>query len=158
MGWVDMSGKRPIPRNTTSSAALLGTLYLVLTETIMQSLTFDSAFFPPAGDFILTCRDSVGPSQYFIKKLSPKFVGWEGSFPPCLAPEPEWICGDADGDRTVDIADAVFLVLYIFSGGIAPQTLEQGDADCSDDIDIADAAYLVNYIFTAGPRPCAFCK
>jgi hypothetical protein len=62
--------------------------------------------------------------------------------------------GDADGDGSVTIADAVFLVNYIFIGGPAPEPISQGDADCSDDINIADAVVLINYIFSSGPAPC----
>jgi hypothetical protein len=69
-------------------------------------------------------------------------------------------CGDANGDGTIDIADAVFLVPYIFSGGpapgdcIYPQGL--GDANGDGEIDISDAVYLISYIFSGGPAPhCA---
>ncbi len=32
-----------------------------------------------------------------------------------------FICGDANADLSVNIGDAVFLILYVFSGGPAPQ-------------------------------------
>jgi hypothetical protein len=69
----------------------------------------------------------------------------------------EVICGDADGSNDVDIADAVYLVCYIFSGCAAPQ-LRGADADCDGDISIADAVYLIEYIFSHGAAPCAACK
>lgn len=64
-----------------------------------------------------------------------------------------YIIGDADGSGSVDIADAVFLVAYIFSGGSAPQPLVAGDADGSGSLDIADAVYLIGYIFSGGSAP-----
>jgi hypothetical protein len=67
-------------------------------------------------------------------------------------------CGDADGEGTVDIADVVYLIAYIFSSGPAPMPLTAGDADCDGGITIADAVYLVAYIFSGGPAPCAGCK
>jgi hypothetical protein len=70
----------------------------------------------------------------------------------------EFVCGDADGGGDIDIADAVYLVNYIFSGGTAPGPLASGDADCDDGITIADVVYLVSYIFSGGPAPCATCK
>ncbi len=70
---------------------------------------------------------------------------------------PPYICGDADGSLAVSIADAVYLINYIFSGGPAPSPIAAGDADCSGGISIADAVYLINYIFTGGPVPCAGC-
>ncbi|MCX6832929.1 MAG: right-handed parallel beta-helix repeat-containing protein [candidate division Zixibacteria bacterium] len=62
--------------------------------------------------------------------------------------------GDVDGDSTVNIADVVFLIDYIFMGGAAPLPLSVGDVDCSGSINIADVVYLIAYIFSGGPAPC----
>ncbi len=69
-----------------------------------------------------------------------------------------YLCGNADGDELISIADAIYLIEYIFAGGPAPQPLAQGDADCSGSINIADVVWLINYIFRSGPAPCAGCK
>lgn len=66
-----------------------------------------------------------------------------------------FIPGDADGDGTITIADAAYVVNYIFSGGAEPNPIQSGDADCSSDIDVADAVRLVNYVFGQGPAPCS---
>jgi hypothetical protein len=71
---------------------------------------------------------------------------------------PDFMCGDADGDGSVTIADVVFLIDYIFRGGAAPQPVAAGDADCSGSINIADCVYMINYIFSHGPQPCEVCK
>ncbi len=68
-----------------------------------------------------------------------------------------YVCGDADGNESVTISDAVFLITHIFSGGPAPVPQEGGDADCSGMITISDAVYLITYIFAGGPAPCASC-
>ena len=83
--------------------------------------------------------------------------GFTGTFADTLYLTTSYLCGSADGQMPIDIADAVYLVNYIFAGGAAPLPLASGDADCSGDIDIADAAYLVSYIFSGGPAPCAAC-
>jgi PKD repeat protein len=70
----------------------------------------------------------------------------------------EFICGDANGDATVDISDVVSLIAYIFSGGPAPSPLLAGDANCDGGVDISDAVYLISYIFSGGPAPCTECK
>ena len=70
----------------------------------------------------------------------------------------DYVCGDADGEGTINIADAVFLINYIFVGGPAPQPLAAGDVDCGGTINIADVVYLINYIFSHGAQPCAGCK
>jgi hypothetical protein len=64
------------------------------------------------------------------------------------------IRGDADGSGAIDIADAVFLVRYIFSGGPAPNPLYAGDPNCDGSVDISDAVFLIVYIFSGGPAPC----
>jgi hypothetical protein len=69
-------------------------------------------------------------------------------------PEPEYVCGDADGSLDVDIDDAVYLISYIFAAGPAPDPLESGDADCSGEADIDDVVYLIAYIFSGGNSPC----
>jgi len=68
-----------------------------------------------------------------------------------------YVCGDADGNGSVTISDAVHLITHIFSGGPAPIPQEGGDADCSGMITISDAVYLITYIFAGGPAPCASC-
>ncbi len=67
-------------------------------------------------------------------------------------------CGDMNNSGSVDIADAVYLINYIFAGGPAPQDLAGGDMSCSGQTDVADAVYLVNFIFAGGPSPCAACQ
>jgi len=72
--------------------------------------------------------------------------------------EADFVCGDANGDATVDISDVVYLIAYIFSGGSAPSPLLSGDANCDSTVDISDVVYLIAYIFSGGAKPCAVCK
>ena len=67
-------------------------------------------------------------------------------------------CGDLDASGQIDITDAVWLVNYIFAGGLPPKDSKGGDMDCSNQTDITDAVYLINYIFAGGPPPCAACR
>jgi len=65
-----------------------------------------------------------------------------------------YACGDADfsGDMP-DIADLVYLVAYMFSGGPAPPHLQIVDmnGDGNPIPDIADLVYMVNFMFSFGP-------
>ena len=65
-----------------------------------------------------------------------------------------YICGDADGNQLVNIADVVYLINYVFGGGPPPDPLLAGDVDCNALVNIADVVYLINYIFGGGPDPC----
>jgi hypothetical protein len=68
-------------------------------------------------------------------------------------PGPQYICGDASGDGTVNISDAVYLIAYIFSGGNPPDPLLSGDANGNGTVNISDAVYLIAYIFSGGTPP-----
>ncbi len=64
-----------------------------------------------------------------------------------------FICGDANSDGSVNVADAVFLVNFIFKEGDAPDPIEAGDANGDGQTNVGDAVYLINYVFKGGPPP-----
>ena len=63
------------------------------------------------------------------------------------------VCGDSNGDQTVNIGDAVYMVNYIFKSGPAPEPLEAGDVNSDGARNVGDAVYIINYIFKSGPAP-----
>jgi hypothetical protein len=65
------------------------------------------------------------------------------------------VCGDANGDGEINIADAVFIINYIFKGGPAPDPVDSGDANDDGAINVGDAVFLITYIFKGGPAPCS---
>ena len=67
-----------------------------------------------------------------------------------------YLNGDASRDGQVDLADAVYLINYVFKGGPAPEPVHAGDADCDLAVNLADAVYIINYVFKGGPVPCYF--
>jgi hypothetical protein len=73
-----------------------------------------------------------------------------------LSLTPDYLPGDLDGSGAIDISDVVYLIAYIFSGGLPPTPLARGDANCSGGVDISDAVFLISYIFSGGttPHPC----
>ncbi len=64
--------------------------------------------------------------------------------------------GDANGDLMVNVADAVYLVNYVFKSGPAPYRLPEGDANCDGSTNVGDVILIVNYVFKAGPPPCEY--
>ncbi len=68
-----------------------------------------------------------------------------------------YLAGDANGDQMVNVADAVYLLNYLYKNGIAPDPMAAGDpnADCA--VDVADAIYLLNYLYKNGPAPQSGC-
>jgi|GEM_PF-3318872 len=64
--------------------------------------------------------------------------------------------GDVNRNGTgPDIADLVYLVSFMFSGGPAPPCLEEADINGDGSLlpDITDLVYLVSYMFSGGPPP-----
>jgi hypothetical protein len=64
-----------------------------------------------------------------------------------------FVAGDCNNDETVNIADVVCLINYLFIEGPPPVALPSGDPNCDGGINIADVVYLVNYLFIQGPTP-----
>lgn len=68
--------------------------------------------------------------------------------------DPYYVCGDANGDLTVNVSDAVGIINYIFVGGISPEPFKAGDANCDEVINVSDAVSIINYVFVSGNEPC----
>jgi agmatine/peptidylarginine deiminase len=64
-----------------------------------------------------------------------------------------YICGDANGDGEINVADAVFVINYVFKGGPAPIPDIAGDANGDGETNLADAVYVISYVFKGGPPP-----
>jgi hypothetical protein len=63
--------------------------------------------------------------------------------------------GDFNWDNTINIADVVDMIDYIFHEGPGPQPEHAvGDCNCNGFINIEDVVYLINYIFKYGDAPC----
>lgn len=63
-------------------------------------------------------------------------------------------CGDMDASDRTDIGDVVYMINYIFAGGLVPIDLHCGDVNGDGKTNIGDAVYLINFMFAGGPEPC----
>jgi hypothetical protein len=61
--------------------------------------------------------------------------------------------GDANGDSLLSVSDVVYLINYLYLGGIAPDPYAAGDVNNDATIDTGDVVYLINYLFRGGPPP-----
>jgi hypothetical protein len=66
-----------------------------------------------------------------------------------------FIRGDANGDGTVNIADASFALNFLFLGGPDLPCAAAGDANGDGTVNIADASFALNFLFLGGPDPRA---
>ena len=65
----------------------------------------------------------------------------------------DYICGDLDDDKLVNILDIVYLINYKYKSGPAPDPLESADVNNDILVNILDIVYLINYKYKAGPEP-----
>jgi hypothetical protein len=73
---------------------------------------------------------------------------------PYVWPDYCYFCGDANGDTTVNLGDAVFLINCVFrEGSPAPDPLPAGDTNNDCAVNLGDAVVLVNYVFNNGDPP-----
>ena len=68
--------------------------------------------------------------------------------------------GDCNSDALGNIADAIFLLGYLFSLGTAPSCASACDANDDGTLNIADAIFLLSWLFSMGtppPAPLSVC-
>lgn len=111
--------------------------------------------------------ENIGNAFYDAKSYCHQSYGWDHYYEyqnlfdynlygdPALVREgiPEPICGDANGDSSVNILDVTCLINYLYKSGPPPDSQRAGDADGSGDINLLDITYLINYIYKNGPGP-----
>lgn len=68
------------------------------------------------------------------------------------------ITGDVNTNGSITSADIIYMVVFVFKGGPAPQPCPAaGDVNCSGSDTSADIIFLVNHVFKGGPLPCDAC-
>ena len=60
---------------------------------------------------------------------------------------PSFVRGESNGDGSLDIADAISILTYLFALGEAPSCLETADANDDGAIDVADAIKVLGHLF-----------
>jgi hypothetical protein len=133
--------ENPMP---VQSGGLIATIWVqVPIGTSAQVVAFNSAFIAPAGEFIL-CPAGGGS---IVPAFEHAYTGAD------LVIGNPFVCGDADGNLSFGISDALRLTSYLFADGLAPSPLAAGDADNSGRVNVSDLAYMFQCIFSGG-QPC----
>ncbi|MGA1779485.1 MAG: dockerin type I repeat-containing protein [Planctomycetota bacterium] len=60
---------------------------------------------------------------------------------------PSFRRGDSNFDGTVNLADAIYLLTYLFSGGPSPQCFDVADVNDDGGLDVSDGVALLGYLF-----------
>jgi len=69
-------------------------------------------------------------------------------FPRAMLESMEYVWGDANNSRFVDLDDIIFLIDYIFGEGIPPEVWNAADPSGDGIVDIDDVVDLIEWIFT----------
>jgi hypothetical protein len=72
-----------------------------------------------------------------------------------VTPTAGFIRCDPNDDGLIDIADPIWILNELFTGGPATPCREAADCNADGAIDLADAAYGITYQFLGGPPPPA---
>ncbi|MDE0958119.1 MAG: PKD domain-containing protein [Planctomycetota bacterium] len=66
------------------------------------------------------------------------------------APQFLFVRGDVNYNQSVNIADAIFLLDYLFTNGEASVCPDAADSNDDGQLNIGDAIYLLNFLFSSG--------
>jgi len=64
-----------------------------------------------------------------------------------------FLCGDVNGDLTVNILDITYLIAYLYKNGPEPDPIEVANVNSDSSINILDITYLIAYLYKGGPIP-----
>lgn len=118
--------------------------YMDVTASGPGSVRFDTIFLPPANWLAAHGESAIAlPLQYLFDGQAVEFV---------------YLPGDVNSTGTINTADIIFLVNFIFKSGPEPFPLTLGDVNASCAINSADIIFLVNFVFKSGPAPLVGCE
>ena len=84
--------------------------------------------------------------------LVARYISVLGGAPPV---GPTFKRGDCNADGSFNIADAIFMLAALFSGGPAGTCQDACDGNDDGSLNIADAIYVLAALFSGGPSPSA---
>ncbi len=116
------------------------------------------ATWPGQGNLLADPRFTAGEAADF--SLRPESVcigtahdGADMGAVPYEGPSPEFLRGDSNADATLGLADAVYILGYLFRRDVDPICLDALDVNDSGRITLADAVHLLGYVFRSGTPP-----
>jgi hypothetical protein len=74
--------------------------------------------------------------------------------------EKNFLRGDSNGDRRIDISDAIFVLNFLFRGLAEPPCFDAANTNADRGLDLGDAIFMLSFVFRGGrppPRPFPDC-
>jgi hypothetical protein len=162
LNWSDISDsviERNSIRNTGGSGIYLyGTNRVLVKDNFIYCYAMDPVspgieddiYFNDANGTILEGNRTLSCGEAICNTNGTCELGENGANCPEDCREP-FFRGDANVDTFTDIADAVFILGYLFAGRDMPACRDAADANDDGRVDIADGLYLFQYLFASGP-------
>ncbi len=97
---------------------------------------------------VVPAGDRAGPVDVVIRDGA-----YENTFPDGFQYAFGLLRGDVNGNRRMSLADAMYILDYLFHGGDAPYCASLADTNFDGRVNIADVVYLLEYLFGRGPAP-----
>ncbi len=127
---------------------------------IHYSLRYDRVT-PGSGDIAIAPTDRYDPLRFAVGR-NVSGLDVDLHTPVVVYVDVSYKMGDCDCSGTLDIADLVCMVDYMFGSGSAcqpylqPYSIHILDIGCTGDgnTDISDLVYFVDFMFNGGPPPC----
>ncbi len=66
---------------------------------------------------------------------------------------PDFLRGDSDSNNLVNLADAIFTAMWLYSSGSTPTCMDAADANDDGTLDISDPIYTLLYLFGGSAAP-----
>jgi hypothetical protein len=98
------------------------------------------------GDLDVVCADSSGVFHLLWNGRAVREIV-------CAQPEPRFLRGDSNGDRRLDIADAVNTLAWLFTSATDPRCLDAADVNDDGAVDISDPIGTLGYLFQGSAPP-----
>jgi hypothetical protein len=144
---VDLAGIRVNGAVVPSGAVVIPSHPLFAGEVVEISVPLVD-FVAPYGSLLDTSDQIYAVSFNFTGESATKFLDGQVTIIGY-----NFLRGDANGDNSLNVADAVYLINHIFKGGPAPEPSAAGDPNCDQKVNIGDAVYMINHVFKSGPPP-----
>jgi hypothetical protein len=66
-------------------------------------------------------------------------------------------CGDCTKDSLINLSDLVYLISYLYRGGVPPNPVCAADGNCDGTVNVGDVVVLISYLYKKGIPPCTGC-
>lgn len=64
-----------------------------------------------------------------------------------------YLCGDANGDRVINLFDIAYLIYYLYLSGPPPENFDVCDVNNDGELNIFDISFLISYLYLGGSAP-----